>query len=79
MPAFKLLPAAADTLPTTVGPKEHPKSPAKAKRANISVPPPRIFREARLKVPGQRTPTEKPQRAHPARPTTGQGDNTIRR
>ena len=57
--------------PTTVGPKEHPKSPARASRANITVPPVGIFAEAMLNVPGQKIPTDSPQTAHPSRPNDG--------
>ena len=50
-------------IPTTVGPLEHPKSPAKAIKAYMAVPPPGSFSAAKLKVPGQKIPTVKPHKA----------------
>ena len=67
-PAFRFPPNALATIPTTVGPEEHPTSPASAIRAYIAVPPPRSRPDAMLKVPGQKMPTENPQNAHPASP-----------
>lgn len=45
IPALRLSAAALDTNPTSVGPPEHPRSPANANSANIAVPPssPRIL------------------------------------
>lgn len=71
IPIFKLLPKLSDTYPTKVGPREQPKSPARAKNANMEVPPPRIVFDAMLKVPGQRIPTEKPHNAQPAKLIAG--------
>ena len=53
------------TKPTKVGPPEHPKSPAKASKANIVVPPVRREAAAVLNVPGHIIPTDNPVRAQP--------------
>ena len=66
-------------MPTTVGPAEQPKSPASARNANIAVPPPRILADAKLKVPGHRIPTDKPQIPQPISPSTGRVDKEIKR
>ena len=66
-----------DTLPTTVGPIEQPISHAKAKKANIAVPPPLIFEDDILKVPGQSSPTDNPHSPHPIRENACQGDIEI--
>ncbi len=71
IPIFKLLPNQPDTIPTRVGPPEHPRSPASARNANMAVPPPRIEAAARLNVPGHIIPTENPQSPHPISPSTG--------
>ena len=71
IPLFKSEPSASDTMPTTVGPTEQPMSPARARNANIAVPPVGIAEDAMLKVPGHRIPTEKPHKAQPIRPSTG--------
>lgn len=60
IPFFKSSLNTPDTTPTTVGPAEHPKSPAKANNANIAVPPLGIPFEAILNVPGHSIPTDKP-------------------
>ena len=51
-----------------------PKSPAKAKNANIAVPPLGHFCAEILMVPGHIIPTEAPQNAQPASPKTGMDD-----
>ena len=61
IPILKLFSNALDTNPTSVGPPEQPKSPARASRANITVPPRFNAADALLNVPGQRIPTENPQ------------------
>ena len=61
--------------PTTVGPKEQPKSPARASIANIAVPPLGKLSEASENEPGHITPTEKPQKAQPAREKAGFPEN----
>lgn len=53
------------------GPVAHPKSPAKAKKANMAVPPKGNLYAAKLNVPGQKSPTENPQREHPKRDRGG--------
>ena len=70
-PDFKLFPVESATMPTTVGPDEHPISPANAKSAYITVPPAGSFTAATLNVPGQNIPTEKPQTAQPINPNRG--------
>ena len=61
--------------PTTVGPKEQPKSPAKAKNANIAVPPLGNFSDAKENAPGHITPTEKPHIAQPTKEKAGLPEN----
>ena len=68
IPVFKFPFALSATQPTTPGPLAQPKSPARAKKANIAVPPVRIVFAAMLNVPGHITPTEKPQTAQPSNP-----------
>lgn len=70
-PVFRLSFAAFDMKPTSVGPAEQPISPASAINANIAVPAPFRLEEARLNVPGQKMPTEKPHIAQPISPATG--------
>ena len=65
--------------PVRVGPMEHPTSPASARNANIAVPPPFSTLAAMLKVPGQKMPTDNPQKAHPISPNTGLGDSAVSR
>lgn len=79
IPALRLSAAALDTNPTSVGPPEHPRSPASASSANIAVPP--FFRatEALLNVPGHMIPTDRPQIPHPTSDRNGIGDATINR
>ena len=77
IPAFKLPEAAVEIYPTRVGPPEHPKSPANAKKANIAVPPFFIRADALLKLPGHMMPTERPHTAQPIREITGDGDKEI--
>ena len=74
-PVFRLPPATSETLPTIVGPAAAPKSPAKAKKANIAVPPLGHFCEDILIEPGHMIPTAKPQSAQPASPRMGRGDS----
>ena len=71
IPVFILPPAAFETKPIRVGPAEQPMSPARAKSANIVVPPLLIFAAQRLKVPGHIIPTDRPQRAQPTNENTG--------
>lgn len=75
IPVFRLSPTRPETNPTSVGPPEHPRSPARARYANIAVPPFGKPEEAMLNTPGQRTPTERPHSAHPTRDKTGFGDS----
>lgn len=73
-PIFKLPPAILEMLPTIAGPTVAPKSPAKARKANIAVPPLGHFWDEMLIVPGHIMPTEKPQRAQPASPIIGKAE-----
>ena len=61
IPIRRLFPRLLETNPASVGPPEHPRSPASASSANIAVPPPRIDADAILNVPGHIIPTENPQ------------------
>ena len=78
IPIFKSAPNAPATFPTIVGPKPHPKSPASARYANITVPPFGHILVAILKVPGQKIPTEKPHNPHPNRASNGIGENVVK-
>ena len=77
IPIFKSPPIRSATIPTTVGPDEHPKSPASAISAYMAVPPPGSSSAAILNVPGQNIPTVKPQKAHPKSPKNGLPTNTA--
>ncbi len=79
IPNCKFPPNTPDINPATLGPEEQPRSPASARRANIVVPPNFTLSAARENVPGQNTPTEKPQRIQPIRPTAGEGERPIMR
>lgn len=48
----RLSPSCPDTKPTNVGPPEQPKSPARASKANMAVPPRLMEAVAMLNVPG---------------------------
>ncbi len=74
-PIFRLPPASSETFPTIAGLAIPPKSPAKAKNANIAVPPFGQFLVDMLIEPGHIIPTEKPQTAQPIRPKIGKDDN----
>ena len=67
-PMVMFPPLVLDTIPTSVGPDEQPKSPASAKNANMAVPPPGRDAADMLKVPGQKIPTEKPKVPQAKRP-----------
>ena len=69
-PAFKLPPDAPAMSPTSAGPPAHPRSPARASRANMAVPPRGQLTDASENAPGHRIPTEKP-----AQPAAGQSQN----
>ena len=75
-----ILPPVADMIaPAIVGPPEHPRSPASASKANMSVPPFFTPDEAMLNVPGQKIPTAKPASPQPSSVITGFCTNTITR
>ena len=78
-PHFRLSPKALDTAPTTVGPPEHPRSPPRARNANMAVPPFGIAAAALLKLPGHIIPTERPHTAQAARLNCGMGRREIPR
>lgn len=65
--------------PTKVGPAAQPKSPPKASKANIAVPPLLAFAAATEKVPGHIIPTENPTNPHPISDNHGDGDSEITR
>ena len=77
IPIFRSFPAHSETNPTIVGPKLHPRSPARARIANITVLPPLISFAARLYVPGHITPTDHPHIAHPTRDKKGSGESEM--
>ena len=58
IPREILPPKISAARPVIVGPNEQPTSPARARNANIAVPPPLRRLDAILKVPGQKIPTE---------------------
>ena len=68
IPLCRSFPNKADTFPAIVGPTPHPRSPASASNANISVPPFLSLAAERLKVPGQKIPTENPHSIQPISP-----------
>ncbi len=63
--------------PTSVGPHIQPISPAKARSANIALPPFLTLIDAALNVPGQSTPTEKPHKAMPKSAAKSSGAKTM--
>lgn len=70
-PVLRLPFAISERLPTMAGLTIAPKSPAKAKKANIAVPPLGQCLEDMLIEPGHIIPTPKPQSAQPASPRIG--------
>ncbi len=70
-PTWRFSPARWDTFPTMAGPVAPPRSPAKARNANIAVPPLGRILDEILIEPGHIIPTEKPQTAHPTSPSIG--------
>ena len=79
IPREILPPKISAARPVIVDPNEQPTSPARARNANIAVPPPLRRLDAILKVPGQKIPTEKPHKAHPTSPRTGFTERKVRR
>ena len=73
-PILRSPPAMPEKRPTIDGPTVAPISPAKAKNANIAVPPMGHFCAEILIVPGHMIPTEIPHSAQPANPIIGKGD-----
>lgn len=61
------------------GTAEHPRSPARASRANRAVPLRGKQAAVRLKVPGHMQPTAMPHRAHPTSARAGQGERETSR
>lgn len=78
-PILRLLPNAAETIPTSVGPAEQPTSPARASMAKSALPPLGQFLVAILNVPGQKIPTDKPQSAQPKRLSKGRDEKAASR
>ena len=76
-PALRLSEQAPETIPTIVGPLEQPISPARAKSANIAVPPFGSLAEAMQNTPGHIIPTESPHKAQPISERTGTGERTV--
>ena len=74
-PVLRLPPAISESLPTIAGLTVAPKSPAKAKKANIAVPPPGHFCDEILSVPGHIIPTESPQTPQAIRLSNGFGNS----
>ena len=74
-PIFRLSPTSEETFPTIVGESIPPISPAKARNANIAVPPLGHFLEEILNDPGHIIPTDNPHNAHPTKPKIGIDDN----
>ena len=68
-----------ESQPTKAGPPPHPKSPANANKANITVPPAGKIRAPRLNVPGHIIPTENPHNPQPHNDNSGCGAKTASR
>lgn len=79
IPIFKFSDAKLEIPPTSVGPPEHPTSPASASSANIAVPPFLREADALLNVPGHIIPTDKPQIAQPTSEKNGDGESEMHR
>ncbi len=79
IPFFKSSEAMLDTYPTSVGPPEQPRSPARANSANMAVPPFLMSADPLLKLPGHMIPTDRPQTAQPTRENTGDGEREMHR
>ena len=77
MPIWRLPSNASAARPTSVGPLVQPKSPARAKSANIAVPPLGSSEDAMLNEPGQRIPTDRPHIPQPASATIELVDKVI--
>ena len=77
MPRFRSSPRQSETVPTSAGPNEQPRSPARARSAKSPVPPRGRAADAILKVPGHIMPTAKPHRPQPASAGTGDFENEI--
>ena len=67
----------SETKPARAGPRDAPRSPANAKKANIFVPAPRICRAPRLYVPGQSREEAMPASIQPTRERIGEWDRAI--
>ena len=79
IPFFKSSEAMPEIYPTSVGPPEHPRSPARASRANSAVPPFLMEAAPLLKLPGHIIPTDNPQMPQPKRDRSGEGEREIHR
>lgn len=78
-PILRSPPAMPEKRPTINGPTVPPRSPAKAKNANMAVPPMGHFCAEILIVPGHMIPTEMPHSAQPANPMIGEEDKEASR
>ena len=67
----------SDKNPTKPGPIAQPKSPEKAIRENIAVPPFGKALQESENDPGHIIPTDNPQRAHPNNEKSGFLENTV--
>ena len=72
-PIFKLPSKNEDIKPVKVGPDEQPRSPAKARYANIAVPPFGKCSAAMEKTPGHKIPADKPHKAQAISEIMGTG------
>lgn len=69
----------SDMSPISDGPAAQPRSPARAKSANIGVPPSGSISEPRVYDPGHRIATATPEIAQPRSESAGRGENAVRR
>ena len=74
---LKSFPNNADIHPAHDGPIRHPRSPAKARNANILTLAYGSFFAARLYVPGHIIPEANPQTEHPISDNTGHGEKAM--
>ena len=78
-PALRFPPAISESVPTMVGLTVAPRSPARARNANIAVPPLGQVAEEMLSEPGHMMPTARPQRAQPESPSMGEDERDATR
>ena len=78
-PVLRLPSTISEMLPTIAGLTIAPRSPARARNANIAVPPRGQFSDDTLMEPGHMIPTARPQSAHPQSPVMGKAQREARR